>query len=39
MTTPEDVAQALVILADPRLNWCSGAIISLEGGKRIVGIG
>jgi NAD(P)-dependent dehydrogenase (short-subunit alcohol dehydrogenase family) len=39
MTTPEDVAQALVALADPRLTWISGAIIPVDGGERIVGVG
>ena len=39
LTTPEDVAQALVTLADPRLTWISGAVIPVDGGESIVGIG
>ncbi len=39
LTTPEDVAQAIVALADPRLTWISGAVIPVDGGERIVGIG
>ncbi len=39
LTTPEDVAQTLVVLADPRLTWISGAIIPVDGGERIVGVG
>ncbi len=39
LTTPEDVAQTLVALADPRLTWISGAIIPVDGGEAIIGIG
>jgi NAD(P)-dependent dehydrogenase (short-subunit alcohol dehydrogenase family) len=38
MTTPEDVAQTLVVLADPRLQWISGAVIPVDGGEAVVGI-
>ncbi len=39
LTRPEDVAAALVALADPRLTWISGAVIPVDGGERITGIG
>ncbi|MFP4345912.1 MAG: SDR family NAD(P)-dependent oxidoreductase [Anaerolineales bacterium] len=39
LTTPEDVARSLVALADPRLTWISGAVIPVDGGERILGIG
>lgn len=38
MTTPEDVAQTLVVLADPRLRWISGAVIPVDGGEAVVGV-
>lgn len=38
MTTPEDVAQTLVALADPRVTWISGAVIPVDGGEAIVGV-
>lgn len=38
LTTPEDVAQALVTLADPRLTWISGAIIPVDGGEAAIGV-
>lgn len=38
MTTPEDVAQTMVVLADPRLRWISGAVIPVDGGESIVGM-
>ena len=37
MTTPEDVAAALVALADPRMTWITGAVIPVDGGEYIVG--
>ncbi len=37
MTTPEDVAAALVALSDPRLTWITGAVIPVDGGEYIVG--
>lgn len=39
LTTPEDVAQALVTLADPRLTWISGAVIPVDGGEAAIGMG
>lgn len=39
LTTPEDVAHALVALADPRLTWISGAVIPVDGGEAVIGIG
>jgi enoyl-[acyl-carrier protein] reductase III len=38
LTTPEDVAQAIVALADPRVKWISGAVIPVDGGEAAVGI-
>jgi len=37
LTTPEDVAQVLVALADPAITWISGAVIPVDGGEIIVG--
>lgn len=39
LTRPEDVAQTLVVLADPRLTWISGAIIPVDGGESVVAAG
>jgi len=39
LTTPEDVAQTLVALADPRIVWISGAIIPVDGGETIISLG
>lgn len=33
MTTPEDVADALVALASPRLYWMTGNVIGVDGGE------
>ena len=33
MTTPEDVAEALVALASPRLHWMTGNTIGVDGGE------
>lgn len=33
MTTPEDVAEALVALASPRLYWMTGNTIGIDGGE------
>jgi enoyl-[acyl-carrier protein] reductase III len=35
MTTPEDVAEALVALASPRLYWMTGNVIGVDGGELI----
>ncbi|HIE39605.1 MAG TPA: SDR family oxidoreductase [Anaerolineales bacterium] len=37
LTTPEDVATTLVVLADPAITWISGAMIPVDGGELIVG--
>ncbi len=37
LTTPEDVATTLVMLADPEITWISGAVIPVDGGESIVG--
>ena len=37
MTTPEDVAKALALLAQPGSQWISGNIINVDGGEQIVG--
>jgi enoyl-[acyl-carrier protein] reductase III len=37
LTTPEDVATALVALADPAVTWISGTVIPVDGGELIVG--
>jgi NAD(P)-dependent dehydrogenase (short-subunit alcohol dehydrogenase family) len=39
MTQPDDVAHALVALADPRVTWISGAVIPVDGGEAIVAAG
>lgn len=39
ITRPEDVAETLVVLADPRLTWVSGAIIPVDGGESVVAAG
>jgi enoyl-[acyl-carrier protein] reductase III len=35
LTTPEDVAEALVALASPRLHWMTGNVIGVDGGEMI----
>jgi len=37
LTTPEDVAQVLVALADPAVAWVSGAVIPVDGGELVSG--
>jgi NAD(P)-dependent dehydrogenase (short-subunit alcohol dehydrogenase family) len=37
MTTPEDVARALVVLAHPDTAWITGNVIGVDGGEDIVG--
>lgn len=37
LTTPEDVANTLVALANPAVTWINGAIIPVDGGETIVG--
>ena len=33
MTTPEDVADAICVLASPRLHWMTGNVIGVDGGE------
>jgi NAD(P)-dependent dehydrogenase (short-subunit alcohol dehydrogenase family) len=35
LTGPEDVAEALVALASPRLHWMTGNVIGVDGGEMI----
>lgn len=37
LTTPEDVAQALVALARPETHWMTGNVIGVDGGEEISG--
>jgi NAD(P)-dependent dehydrogenase (short-subunit alcohol dehydrogenase family) len=37
MTTPEDVARALVVLAHPDTAWMTGNVIGVDGGEDVVG--
>jgi NAD(P)-dependent dehydrogenase (short-subunit alcohol dehydrogenase family) len=37
LTTPEDVAQALVALARPETYWITGNVIGVDGGEEIAG--
>lgn len=37
LTTPEDVAQALVVLARPETQWITGNVIGVDGGEEIAG--
>jgi NAD(P)-dependent dehydrogenase (short-subunit alcohol dehydrogenase family) len=37
MTTPEDVAQAIVLLTHPSSAWITGNVIGVDGGEDIVG--
>jgi NAD(P)-dependent dehydrogenase (short-subunit alcohol dehydrogenase family) len=37
LTTPEDVAQALVALATPATHWINGNVIRVDGGEDIAG--
>jgi NAD(P)-dependent dehydrogenase (short-subunit alcohol dehydrogenase family) len=37
MTTPEDVARALVVLAHPDTGWITGNVIGVDGGEDVVG--
>ena len=37
MTTPEDVARAIVVLSHPDTYWITGNVIGVDGGEEIVG--
>lgn len=37
LTTPEDVARALVVLSHPDTSWITGNVIGVDGGEDIVG--
>jgi NAD(P)-dependent dehydrogenase (short-subunit alcohol dehydrogenase family) len=37
LTTPDDVARALVKLADADLQWLNGGVLHLDGGEEIAG--
>lgn len=37
LTTPEDVAKLIALLADPRAQWLSGNTLGVDGGEDIVG--
>jgi NAD(P)-dependent dehydrogenase (short-subunit alcohol dehydrogenase family) len=37
LTTPADVADCLVALADPRTSWMTGNVIRVDGGETITG--
>ena len=38
LTTPEDVAQVLVALSDPRVTWISGTSIPVDGGEAAISV-
>jgi NAD(P)-dependent dehydrogenase (short-subunit alcohol dehydrogenase family) len=37
MTTPEDIARAITVLAHPDTRWITGNVIGVDGGEDIVG--
>jgi NAD(P)-dependent dehydrogenase (short-subunit alcohol dehydrogenase family) len=37
LTTPEDVAKAIVVLSHPDTYWITGNVIGVDGGEEIVG--
>jgi NAD(P)-dependent dehydrogenase (short-subunit alcohol dehydrogenase family) len=37
LTTPEDVAKALVALCDPGTDWVTGNVINVDGGEEVAG--
>ena len=39
LTTPEDVARAIVLLADDNAYWVSGNVIGVDGGEDVVSFG
>jgi len=36
LTTPEDVADAVVVLCDPRTHWITGNVIGVDGGEDLI---
>ena len=36
LTTPEDVAKAVSLLADDKANWINGSVIPVDGGERLL---
>jgi NAD(P)-dependent dehydrogenase (short-subunit alcohol dehydrogenase family) len=37
LTTPEDIADAVVALCSPRCHWITGNVINVDGGEEVVG--
>jgi enoyl-[acyl-carrier-protein] reductase (NADH) len=37
LTTPEDVARALVALCNPGTDWITGNVINVDGGEEVAG--
>jgi len=37
LTTPADVAKAIVVLSHPDTYWITGNVIGVDGGEEIVG--
>lgn len=37
LTTPEDVAEAMAVLAEPGTYWMTGNVIGIDGGEDIIG--
>jgi NAD(P)-dependent dehydrogenase (short-subunit alcohol dehydrogenase family) len=37
LTTPDDVARAVVALCDPRTDWITGNVINVDGGEEVAG--
>ncbi len=37
LTTPEDVAHAVVALCDPGADWITGNVINCDGGEEVAG--
>ncbi|MGH7545151.1 MAG: SDR family oxidoreductase, partial [Gemmatimonadota bacterium] len=38
LTTPEDVARAIALLAEPDADWISGDVIGVDGGEDVAGM-
>ncbi len=37
LTTPQDVANTIAVLCDPRIQWISGTVIHVDGGEDVIG--